>query len=316
MEKKEAMKILKDFHDKSALFSVRTALDTIIPELKDSEDEKIRKHIVTFIMEAEKMGDAPEECAKWLAWLEKQGQVKESIISQHEIATCKENNDSLTGEDEKIKEAICDCVKLFSFDSCFFKYVSQEECLAWLEKQGEQKPADKVESKFKDGDWVVNKNGEPRTFKVIRRSWPDALLQEYKTGKLSHVNVMTLDKQYRLWDITKDAKDGDVLYSPCLSLLWIFKSRDTIYCGCNLYYICGVGYFERPTDAIPATKGQCDLLFSKMKEAGYEWDAEKKELKKIEQKPAEWSEEEMQLECIQGKVWTITIKTSRNYEQD
>ena len=39
MEKKEAMKILKDFHDKSALFSVRTALDTVIPELNESEDE-------------------------------------------------------------------------------------------------------------------------------------------------------------------------------------------------------------------------------------------------------------------------------------
>jgi len=33
-------------------------------------------------------------------------------------------------------------------------------------------------------------------------------------------------------------------------------------------------------------------LFQKMKEAGYEWDAEKKELKKIEQKSAEWSEED------------------------
>ena len=31
----------------------------------------------------------------------------------------------------------------------------------------------------------------------------------------------------------------------------------------------------------PATKEQRDLLFAKMKEAGYEWDAEKKELKKI-----------------------------------
>ena len=41
MEKKEAMKILKDFHDKSALFSVRTALDTIIPELAESEDKRI-----------------------------------------------------------------------------------------------------------------------------------------------------------------------------------------------------------------------------------------------------------------------------------
>ena len=34
-------------------------------------------------------------------------------------------------------------------------------------------------------------------------------------------------------------------------------------------------------------------LFQKMKESGYEWDAEKKELKKIEQKPTEeWSEED------------------------
>ena len=34
-------------------------------------------------------------------------------------------------------------------------------------------------------------------------------------------------------------------------------------------------------DVQPATKEQRDLLFSKMKEAGYEWDADKKELKKI-----------------------------------
>ncbi len=34
----------------------------------------------------------------------------------------------------------------------------------------------------------------------------------------------------------------------------------------------------------PATKEQRDLLFQKMEEAGYEWDGEKKELKKIEPK--------------------------------
>ena len=34
----------------------------------------------------------------------------------------------------------------------------------------------------------------------------------------------------------------------------------------------------------PATKEQRNLLFQKMREAGYEWDAEKKELIKIEQK--------------------------------
>ena len=49
MEKEEAMKILKDFHDKSALFSVRTALETLHPELTESEDEKIRKWIINEI---------------------------------------------------------------------------------------------------------------------------------------------------------------------------------------------------------------------------------------------------------------------------
>jgi DNA repair ATPase RecN len=44
----------------------------------------------------------------------------------------------------------------------------------------------------------------------------------------------------------------------------------------------------------PATKEQRELLFSKMKEAGYEWDANHKQLKKIEQKPA-WSEEDEEI---------------------
>jgi hypothetical protein len=45
---------------------------------------------------------------------------------------------------------------------------------------------------------------------------------------------------------------------------------------------------------IPATKEQREFLFQKMKEAGYEWDAEKKELKKIEQNNA-WSKEDENL---------------------
>ena len=50
-----------------------------------------------------------------------------------------------------------------------------------------------------------------------------------------------------------------------------------------------------PLGVNPATKEQRELLFAKMKEAGYEWDAEKKELKKIEQKPADWSEEDKRI---------------------
>ena len=43
--------------------------------------------------------------------LEKQGQVKESPISQHENKTCKENDNSLTSEDEKIRKEIISFLK-------------------------------------------------------------------------------------------------------------------------------------------------------------------------------------------------------------
>lgn len=76
MDKAEAIKILKDFHDESAIFSVRTALETLHPELKESEDEKVRKTLIRVLNEnvgngIEKYGAKLEEA---LAWLEKQVQ--------------------------------------------------------------------------------------------------------------------------------------------------------------------------------------------------------------------------------------------------
>ena len=74
MEKKEAMKILKDFHDKSALFSVRTALETALPELAESEDEKIRKTLIEYFNAYPKDYYGELKKSHMLAWLEKQGQ--------------------------------------------------------------------------------------------------------------------------------------------------------------------------------------------------------------------------------------------------
>ncbi len=39
--------------------------------------------------------------------------------------------------------------------------------------------------------------------------------------------------------------------------------------------------WEEKTSVAPATKAERDLLFAKMREAGYEWDEKKKELNKI-----------------------------------
>ena len=56
----------------------------------------------------------------------------------------------------------------------------------------------------------------------------------------------------------------------------------------------------------PATKIQRDLLFQKMKEAGYEWNAEKKELKEIEDEPNKCegcNNVKGCIACVDGSEW-------------
>ena len=52
-------------------------------------------------------------------------------------------------------------------------------------------------------------------------------------------------------------------------------------------------------NSCPATKEQRDLLFQKMKEAAYEWDAEKKKLKKIEVASKESENERIKQEILE-----------------
>jgi hypothetical protein len=117
------------------------------------------------------------------------------------------------------------------------------------------------------------------------------------------------NKYFRLWTI-EDAKDGDVLADG--NLPFIFKKIDAnkysyAYCGISVDDGFKIGESDGKFDVWtwmqdikPATKEQRDLLFQKMKEAGYEWDAEKKELKKVEQTHA-WSEEDEKM------IWAIPL---------
>lgn len=101
-------------------------LTHILPELKESEDEMIRKSLIDMLKNDEKC------YLKEIAWLEKQGQVKESIISRRENKTCKENSNSLTGEDERIRREIIQLI------SCMHEIdPRRERWLTWLEKPAE-----------------------------------------------------------------------------------------------------------------------------------------------------------------------------------
>lgn len=161
-------------------------------------------------------------------------------------------------------------------------------------KQGEKKSVDKAESKFKVGDWIVDNETPNNVFCVIK-----VLEEIYKVidtdGDDYHIPHCKINKQFHLWTI-EDAKDGDVLASNgkggqevgiVKSFIGKYGGHNKCfetYCYSDLDGTFRIGEYMGGNSIYPATKKQCDLLFQKMKEAGYEWDAEKKDLKKIEPK--------------------------------
>ena len=249
MTKEEEIKILREAYD-NALFSVRTALATLIPELKESEDERIKRELC---------------------------------------------NDLLL-------------------------YVpTPERYIAWLEKQSEQKPAAEVKPKFKVGDWITN--GE-YTWKVTGIGQLDYILQS-QNGDTVDDNISYVNQHFHRWTI-QYAKDGDVLYhkSTLTGTEYIVMSRGVNDCGnidsyfrYNSEYGFGIDipsvFSTKLDDITPATKAQRNLLFQKMHEAGYEWDAEKKKLRKIEQKPAWNGEDEA---GFGNALWAI--KQARSIAKD
>lgn len=114
-------------------------------------------------------------------------------------------------------------------------------------------------------------------------------------GEDGHLFIDKIDGKalnyFKPW-IIQDAKDGDVLFtsSTASNETFILKSiNEKGNAKCYFAYDSEDGFREgkyhfigSATNCKPATKEQRDTLFAKMKEAGYEWDADKKELKKID----------------------------------
>jgi hypothetical protein len=49
---------------------IRGIYTRLFPELTESEDERIRHALIEFLRDAYSRGNAPEECAKWIVWLD------------------------------------------------------------------------------------------------------------------------------------------------------------------------------------------------------------------------------------------------------
>ena len=268
--------------------------DEIFPELKESEDERVRKEIIDFIYDKT---DTYELREKSNSWLEKQGDKDKLIqeLGEYKVKYTQEvlekHLKTINKDDERLRKTTIAFLKDFAEQG----YENAVECIDWLEKH-EQKPTDKVEPKFnfKVSQWIV------ATGKCV-----------YLIAKIDGFNVTLVDtngdeyvfdtsslNDAHEWTI-QDAKDGDVLefgdHGRLVTgiLSFVNKTTGKVDVSCLLEgdkFKIGVFYNLDTVKPHPATKEQRSLLFQKMREAEYEWDAEKKELKRIEQKPA-WSED-------------------------
>ena len=340
---------------------------SLFPELKDSEDERIRKEIISAIKE-----DWPGH-TDWIAWLEKQDNESvnidiESMVSSYEQRLKSQGQGNLennplinmcvsafrrgvenTLEELNLKKLekqgvqksvdkeytfksiprLLDmieptdrvksyCKKLidslqtegYSVDAkivgeCLKQMNGEKVAMAIMdtEKQDEQQPIDKVEPKFKVGDWITNGD---YTWKIVEVKPLDYILQS-QDGNIVDDTIFHVDEQFHLFTI-QDAKDGDVLASELCDSIILFKGINDdnnidFYCDYDFSEIDlpgdrfsvnngqHYGNVEDSKDFHPATKEQRDTLMKAVADAGYIFDFEKKELKKIEQEPA-WSKED------------------------
>lgn len=346
-----AKSAIKDCGDNKGRISM---IESIFPELAESEDERIRKEIIKYI-KGQKITPNHSIADEWIAWLEKQKSVSEIVercknswYNEGKIAGMAEGltdnekyqqgwHDALEKQDEQkpimnvpIREVILSIWDLgnewkeLTNGSISTEYGTQLDYIQkhWQEseyylreKQGEQKPTDKVEPKFKVGDWIITKD------KNVHKDYSICKIVEIENNRYhlengDYLDIDTLEQYgYYLWTID-DAKDGDVLAcgDKVYDCPFIFhnlteKQNPRSYCGVNTLHHFqdndeNGGYWCNSDEVRPATKEQRDLLFAKMKEAGYQWNPDKKELKLLisnggdfesnnsKQKPTEWSEDD------------------------
>lgn len=272
----------------------------IFPELKEDDGERIRKGLINGFKECLEDCQYPKNAVKYwhnvevdniLAWLEKQGKQKSSLPKWK----YKKGNTPLLRDSLVLNKYGC-VLKALSGAIISDAWVLDYAELAELpreepEKCVEQKPADKTTPKFNVGDWVLNNVCFPMQIVSIKNGM-------YIFTEGDAISISFVDENYHLWTIT-DAKDGDVLYlqhkgaehviiykrlvkknfHTILSVHCAYNgSTNDFFEDCDSYHCITSERDEK--EIRPATKEQCNTLFVKMKEAGYEWDNDKKKLNK------------------------------------
>lgn len=272
-------------------------IDYIFPELKESEDERIRKELIEYIKDQQSSFISAPDCRdkyeekennkynSWITWLEKQGESKpigklqlSEELYEHIRNTCACIDDALSSE------TLADINDYLSMAER-----SAQSAFDMIEKQREKNTADKVEPKFHEGDWVMLNENHNSIYQVEKIENSHYVLRHILGGAIGE--PFGLENLMRRWTI-KDAKEGDVLVLN--GEVFIYAHRKQLYsiavahCFVNsvgIFHFDGeFGYTEKGNSIHPATASKRNRLFAIMEEAGYEWDANKKEIHKLHER--------------------------------
>ena len=272
-------------------------LEKYINSMSNKDDERLRKTAIAFLKDFAEQGY--ENAVECIDWLEKQGKQKPCMV-QWKGDNLKEVI-GFVGKDknfekwfksfeeyEKYVHEHNDIFKLFNENGSHYEIPVG----AWIVKTPDgyniasnavlkQKSADKIEPRFKVGDWVVFSKSK-NVYKVEKIENYEYTLRHILGGSLCL--SFSNEKLIREWTI-QDGKDGDVLAAH--ECYVVFKEIDglNIKCHCTYHYLglnptFYIDTLQNKDAFLPATKEQRDVLMKAMNDAGYEWDGEKKELKK------------------------------------
>lgn len=278
----DKMKGLLDNARKNGHIVVRVEdIENTFPELKESEDERIRQALIYHFQ-----GDGCICTNEYridykdiYAWLEKQDYTFEIKKGHWYKCVCDYmlNSSDLMFKNDRLYYCRRDWRLIGEIDErnvkdigvngykSFFRPATNQEIKDWLEKQGETKHSDKIESKFHEGDWIIFNGLTLYVREVVR-----GFYRTISKGGITNSYDWDIDNVARLWTI-QDAKDCDILVSGEDKRPFIFRGLIDKLHPDNPVAYCGIdteNEFTIPTDngwwtdekVQPATKEQRDQL--------------------------------------------------------
>lgn len=115
MDNNEKLKLARDwYNDQSTTGNEKILLETLFPELKESEDERIRKNCIHFLKLQKEHHASTFEIEECIAWLEKQG----------------EQNPTWSEEDKDMVDNIFKAIQHLLKENDSWGFL--EDCFDWL----------------------------------------------------------------------------------------------------------------------------------------------------------------------------------------